>query len=412
MSRFRSFVRIASLALCLVLSGTGLAYSSSSSQLPVVGDFSGAQAGAGWKLSGSAALTAPGLDKPGEGVLRLTASAPHSHGQARFVGGSFWPNGGLIVSFSYASWGGGVPGADGIVVFLYDAARDMSGAALGGGMGYCAGAGAFLALALDEYGNFSDPAACPGGKGPGRSPQSLVLRGPGWAGNPYLAHSPIPRDIDHPVANARPGLKQVILSLVPRPGGTGYEINVDVRANPTDPLVRVLHKVDFPYDAPQALSVGVAGTTGGARNIHEIRHLTVSSLASGMAPQLQIGFLPPAVPAGEKTTMILAFQTPVHGGAVTLAPLAVKLPGDSVVADPLQLTGTCPGAAFATAGGNLLVADAGTRIRPRGCTWAVVIQARTPGTHTSHVGAGEIQTDLGSNIGAASATLTVAPRSR
>jgi len=413
MPALRPLVRpLATFILSCCLLGAGLAYSSGSSRLPVVGDFTTATPGPGWKLSGTATLTAASLDKPGEGLLRLTGNQQRSHGQARFVGGSFWPDGGLILSFSYVSWGGGVPGADGIVVFLYDAAHDMSGGVLGGGLGFCQAAGAYLALALDEHGNFSDPGVCPGGGGPGRSPQSVVLRGPTSAGNPHLAHGPIPGDVDDPSAPSRPALKQVILTLTPRSAGSGYTVDVDLRPHPAQPLARVLRRVVFPYDAPQALSVGVAGATGGAKNIHEVRHLAVSSLRSALAPRVQLGFFPSTIPAGGTSTMVLALDTAAHAGTTTLTPVAVKLPGDAVIAEPLRLAGTCLGTARAEAGGNVLVAGTGTRVHPGGCTVSAVIRARSPGAHASAVGAGEVQTDLGLNTSAAAATLTVAPLAR
>ena len=44
-------------------------------------------------------------------------------------------------------------------------------ATAGGGVGYWAGAGGYLGIALDEFGNFSNPAAiCGRGCGPGQTP--------------------------------------------------------------------------------------------------------------------------------------------------------------------------------------------------------------------------------------------------
>src|SRR6478752_2124377 len=148
-------------------------------QFQVHGRFSGSAPDAGWGLAGTAALTAPAADAEGAGWLRLTGNATGAQGNARHTGGSFSAANGITLAFSYASWGGGTPGADGITVYLYDATQTMAGALPGGGLGYCKGAGGYLALALDEYGNFSSPADnCSGGGGPGGAPQALVLRGP------------------------------------------------------------------------------------------------------------------------------------------------------------------------------------------------------------------------------------------
>ena len=82
----------------------------------------------GWSLGGSAALTAPSVDADGAGWLRLTGNANNALGYALHTSGNYRADNGLTVTFSYVSWGGGSPGADGIAVFLYDASANMTGA--------------------------------------------------------------------------------------------------------------------------------------------------------------------------------------------------------------------------------------------------------------------------------------------
>src|SRR5580765_1845057 len=110
----------------------------------------------GWTLFNNALLTAPGIDAAGQGWLRLTDTGNNQKGLALNTSQSFPGNVPVTVRFSYVAWGGS--GADGITFFLYDSTQDMSGALNGGGLGYCKGAGGYLAVALDEYGNFSNPA--------------------------------------------------------------------------------------------------------------------------------------------------------------------------------------------------------------------------------------------------------------
>src|SRR5437016_3664994 len=170
----------------------------------VSGNFTRGTLDPGWTLAGSAALTVPSQDADGTGWLRLTPKAQGSLGTVLQSQGSFAARRGVTVSFSYAAWGGGAPAGDGISVFLFDPAKGMAGAQPGGGLGYCQGAGGWLGLALDEYGNFSHPQdRC--GNGPGSKPQSLAVRGPLAQGNPYIAAAAVPGGIDRPASTARAG---------------------------------------------------------------------------------------------------------------------------------------------------------------------------------------------------------------
>ena len=135
-------------------------------QFSTTGQFTGATLDPGWTVTGSSKLTKAtgGSDSAvvTPGWLRLTENANNDQGTALYTGGSFSAITGLTISFNYVTWGGafglpgGTQGADGISVFLFDATQNMAGAILGGGLGYCKGAGAYLGIGLDEYGNFSN----------------------------------------------------------------------------------------------------------------------------------------------------------------------------------------------------------------------------------------------------------------
>ena len=176
----------------------------------------------GWTLSGSAFLTAPSIDPAGQGWLRLTDTGNDELGLALDTSQTFGGNLPVTVRFSYVSWGG--TGADGITVFLYDATQNMSGAEAGGGLGYCGGAGGYLAIGLDEYGNFSNPGDRCGAAsgGPGPEPQSLVLRGPLSANDQYVTGVVIASGIDNPGVSTRPSPKTVIVTLTP--ASVGYTV--------------------------------------------------------------------------------------------------------------------------------------------------------------------------------------------
>jgi uncharacterized repeat protein (TIGR01451 family) len=229
----------------------------------------------GWILSGSAFLTAPSIDPAGQGWLRLTDTGNDEQGLALDTSQTFSGNVPVTVRFSYVSWGG--TGADGITVFLYDSTQNMSGADVGGALGYCGGAGGYLAIGLDEYGNFSNPGDRCGaaGGGPGRVPQSLVLRGPLSANDQYVTGVPIATGIDNPGVGNRPSPKTVIVTLTP--ASVGYTVTALFQSASGAPFQTVFSNVSFLYDAPASLSVGFSGGTGGATNNHEVQGLIAAT---------------------------------------------------------------------------------------------------------------------------------------
>jgi len=386
---------------CLALSCTAWG------QFQVHGRFSASTLDSGWSPGGAVALTAPVADAEGAGWLRLTGNVAGAQGNVRYTAASFSAQGGVTLAFSYASWGGGLPGADGITVFLYDATQNMSGALPGGGLGYCKGAGGYLALALDEYGNFSSPSDnCAGGGGPGGAPQALVLRGPVAAGNPFIGHVPMPGNVDQATATARPVPRQVVMTLSPKAAGPGYAINVDVRDGAAGPFRRLVTNADFPYAAPAALSVGVAGSTGGAKNVHEVRDVMVTGNAAN-PPEVNHVFTPAVVAPGGTSTLELHFRSTGQRAAVLSAPFVQPLPAGLVVANPSGLGGDCLATVNAAPGGNEVSVGAGMSIRNAGCTVSIKVRAAAAGTYNTAAPAGNLQTDLGRNREPGSASLVV-----
>jgi Domain of unknown function DUF11/Outer membrane protein beta-barrel domain/Bacterial lectin len=229
----------------------------------------------GWTLSGSSLLTAPSIDSAGQGWLRLTDTGNTEKGLALDTAESFAGNAPVTLRFSYVSWGG--TGADGITVFLYDSTQDMSGALTGGGLGYCGGAGGYVALGVDEYGNFSNPGdKCGAGSGgPGRVPESVVLRGPLSAQDQYVTGVPVSGGIDNPGVATRPEAKTILLTLTP--ATLGYTATVLFQAATGAPYQTLFSNVSLPYAAPANLSVGISGSTGGSTNNHELQGLVTAS---------------------------------------------------------------------------------------------------------------------------------------
>src|SRR5690606_8720676 len=140
-------------------------------------------------VQGEAYFTS-GIDDPvGSGWLRLTRDQNNQRGFA-YIDRSFPSGMGVLIDFEYKMWrshsDGAYNGADGLSVFLFDATEDFRLGGYGGSLGYApntAGgvpeglAGGYVGVGLDAYGNFSNPTEGRNG-GPGRTANSIVLRGP------------------------------------------------------------------------------------------------------------------------------------------------------------------------------------------------------------------------------------------
>jgi outer membrane protein with beta-barrel domain/centrosomal CEP192-like protein len=234
----------------------------------------------GWTLSNSALLTAPSIDAAGSGWLRLTAAVGSEKGLALNDTFSFTSNQPVVVEFDYVSWGG--TGADGMTLFLYDptVTSPMSSAAVGGGLGYCGGAGGYLAIGLDEYGNFSNPGDRCGAAsfGPGFKPESLVIRGPESANNVWVTRTAVPGGIDNPHVATRPSPKTVLLTLTPAVSpAIGYTITVQFQSASGQPFQTLFSNVAFPYAPPAILAVGFSASTGGSTNNHELHGVVTAT---------------------------------------------------------------------------------------------------------------------------------------
>ncbi len=263
--------------MCLLL-GTGFA-APASAQFKLQQPFENTTA-PGWTLSDSALLTAPSIDAAGSGWLRLTAAVNSEKGLALNDAFSFTSNQPVVVEFDYVSWGG--TGADGMTLFLYDptVASPMSAAAVGGGLGYCGGAGGYLAIGLDEYGNFSNPADRCGAAshGPGFKPESLVIRGPESANNMWVTTTAVPGGIDNPLVATRPSPKTVLLTLTPAVSpAIGYTITAQFQSASGQPFQTLFSNVAFPYAPPATLAVGFSASTGGSTNNHELHGLVTAT---------------------------------------------------------------------------------------------------------------------------------------
>ena len=241
-------------------------------------DFKGTAA-PGWTLSGSAILTAPSIDAAASGWLRLTDTGGTEKGLALNNAFSFAGNVPVTLEFDYVSWGGS--GADGMTLFLYDPtiASPMAGATTGGGLGYCGGAGGYLGIGIDEYGNFSNPAdKCSERQryGPGFQAGVVGDSRPVQRRQCLDRHDLRLRGHRQPACNDASIFEDRDIHAHPRgfAGGRLYDhraVQEDAGDQPFQTIA--FSNVSFPYAPPANLSVGLSGSTGGSTNILELHGL-------------------------------------------------------------------------------------------------------------------------------------------
>lgn len=263
-------------------------------QTQVLSDtFTGGSATQAWQVYGSACLTAGngtgsipacaagsqgGLnggapDTSGSGMLRLTQALNNDQGGIVSLN-AFPSSAGFMASFTAVAYGGS--GADGISLFLLDATKGLPSAlgAAGGGLSYAGISGGYIGIGIDEWGNFPNP-ACGGGGcsgGPGFLPNYVAVRGSSTGGNAYIG-------------GASPGFS-LWSNTSPRSAATQHTYSITMTSSglvsvSIDGTVRLSNINAFSQTGaiPAYLRVGIAGSTGGATNVHEIRSLSISSLS-------------------------------------------------------------------------------------------------------------------------------------
>ncbi len=263
-----------------VLAAPALLPSSSSADdlaFPYVDRFDSA---AGGTLSGDAQVVG--------GRLRLTDQTTHQAG-AWSTDDTFRSDLGLDIEFAYSMHNDtGVPGADGLLLFLADGRAQQGVGAYGAALGYACRSnatqgggppcdlpgvpGGFAAVAVDHYGNFSQDI---NGSGPGRRPDSIVVRGSGdgTTGYRYVEGVPAPGG----TLTEGSGTRRVRVSLVP---GASGELFMTVRLEVDGVLQTVLDGVPLHGQGqaplPDTLRLGFSGATGDYADVHEIDEVRVS----------------------------------------------------------------------------------------------------------------------------------------
>ena len=257
-------------------------------------------------------------DAVGSGTLRLTPSRGGNpttdRRQATFVlfDQAIDSGQGLQITFNFYVYNDNNPadavdlGADGFSFFLIDGtASPTTAGSFGGSLGYAqcdeSGnnnrcipnmvggdtldgiAGGYVGIGFDEFGNFSNPT---GGRigGPGQVEDSIAIRGAGsgTTGYEYLTGTADLKtvagggSIDFPNQTTRPAARTARITLTP---DNSISVEVDfgsgfVEFIPPFDLSTAPGQPPFPPN----FKFGFAASTGGARAIHEIDNLTVTSI--------------------------------------------------------------------------------------------------------------------------------------
>ncbi len=254
-------------------------------------------AGAGIPACATGAAGSATLPDPaGSGALRLTSAQGD---QAAFVlFNQSIPSGqGLVITFDFFSYGG--TGADGLSFVLQDGAASSNAAgAFGGSLGYSPStvnnlpglAGGYVGIGFDEFGNFSNPAdQGKGGGGPGQISDSVAIRGPAAGGYQYLTGTgngivpALPQSVDIPGAITRAVAQRTArITLTP---SNQISVDIDFGAG----FVNVIPPFTLTAPPP-TLNFGFAASTGGSTNVHEIRNLSITTVA----PNLNVTKVGPA----------------------------------------------------------------------------------------------------------------------
>jgi uncharacterized repeat protein (TIGR01451 family) len=250
-------------------------------------------------------LTGTLPDPLGGGALRLTTNQQNQTAYAIYTAPITTANG-LDVTFDYHSYGG--DGADGLSFMLLDGSTDVTApGGFGGSLGYApmvrdgqskAGiAGGYLAVGLDEFGNFvnsyeSRDTGCPTSRYD-FLPNAVTVRGaagvsgtlsmmPSYEGYCFLATSgTLTQTLDNPNSTRTSAtLRRVHITLSPQRQlwveidfGSGYAPII----GPLN-LASVLGQPPM----PSTVKLGFAASTGARRNYHEVRNLVVRADRTGV----------------------------------------------------------------------------------------------------------------------------------
>lgn len=264
-----------------------IAFQSVSAQFSITESFKNNYTETDTEIGGDAILTGNGtVDPKGDGWLRLTPAIGNKRGFA-YVNKPFPSTQGVIVEFDYKTWGGN--GADGFVVYLFDAKYGPSGTNLfktggyGGSLGYAQQnttpglTGGYIGVGFDEWGNF---ALSNEGKNGGLTGEVksnyITIRG---------------KESNYTYLNSVKYDLGIASSSTTRPLDTNFYRRVKIKIEPINSIYRITVYVksditgnyvqqittDYNEKPFEYMKLGFAASTGGNHNYHEIRNVITTT---------------------------------------------------------------------------------------------------------------------------------------
>jgi hypothetical protein len=232
------------------------------------------------------------------GYLQLTDASNNVTG-AILYNRALPANGGIQITFQQYQYGGCIgqggscSGADGIGFFIVNGAADLTATgANGGSLGYAQKVGVpgvasgFVGVGLDAYGNFANDLEGRGtgcaSRSPytGLQPNAIGIRGPGDGLTGYCfvsANTSLPGNLRSSTAtgsNIASATRTVQITLTPGASPT-ITVGMDFTGGTNFQTVLTYHSST---PLPPTFKFGLSGSTGGSRDVHLIRNLTVTSL--------------------------------------------------------------------------------------------------------------------------------------
>ena len=226
-----------------------------------------------------------------DGLLQFTAAEKWKASGITLNGKFPAQNNYVEIEFNHYAYGG--KGADGMVVVLSDADKIPIIGGNGGSMGYAASKrcknisipgfnGAWLGIALDEYGGFSKPKlGRPGGPGKTRDSVSIRGHGDGMTGYDYLAGTEtlVPGIDNKKSTDPAPGYKYRI-SFDTRSAQSRIKVEREILKD--DGFVDILEWLPIENGAvPNEFRLSFTAGTGGQTNYHSIDNLTINAINCG-----------------------------------------------------------------------------------------------------------------------------------
>ncbi|MCP3759693.1 hypothetical protein [Streptomyces sp. TBY4] len=174
----------------------------------------------------------------------------------------------------------GMWAADGVAFHMIDGEqRRVEAGEAGGALGYKSLSGAYASVAFDQFGNFSAQAA--GAGGPGRSPNTVAVRGGQSTGYAYLigaALDPKAQALSVDSATERALAKRHVIVDLTSAGLITVRIDWLDGKGPQQILTGDLDGLPGQAPLPSMVKIGWSASTGDAPSVHEISGFTASTL--------------------------------------------------------------------------------------------------------------------------------------